>query len=53
MITQIFSGKNDKERRSTVIGADDKPTIIASLLECDSLIRDVSEIELNSDSYSS
>ena len=39
LVTQIFSGKNDKERLSTVIGAADKPTLIASLLECDSLIK--------------
>ena len=28
MITQIFSGKNDKEQYSTVIGTADKPTLI-------------------------
>ena len=39
MITQLFSGKDDKERYSTVIGTADKPTLIASLLECDSLIK--------------
>ena len=39
MITQIFLGKNDKERYSTVIRTADKPTLIASLLECDSLIK--------------
>ena len=33
MITQIFPGKNDKDRYSTVIGTADKPTLIASLLE--------------------
>ena len=39
MITQIFSGKNGKNRHSTVIGTADKPTLIASLLECDALIK--------------
>ena len=39
MITQIFSGKNDKSRYSTVVGTADKPTLIASLLEADSLIK--------------
>ena len=39
MITQIFSGKNDKQRYSTVIGTVDKPTLAASLLETDSLIK--------------
>ena len=39
MITQLFSGKNDKERYSTVSGTADKPTLITSLLECDSLIK--------------
>ena len=39
MITQILSGENDKDWYSTVIGTADKPTLIASLLECDSLIK--------------
>ena len=39
MITQIFSGKNDKDRYSTVIGTAVKPMLIASLLECDSLVK--------------
>ena len=39
MITQIFSGKNDKYRHSTVIGTADKPALAASLLETDSLIK--------------
>jgi hypothetical protein len=39
VITQIFSGKNDKDRYSTAIGTANKPTLIASLLECDSLIK--------------
>ena len=32
IITQVFSGKNDKQRDSTVIGTVDKPTLVASLL---------------------
>ena len=32
IITQVFSGKNDKQRYSTVIGTVDKPTLVASLL---------------------
>ena len=39
MMTQIFSGKNGKDRYSTVIGTADKTTLIASLLECDSLVK--------------
>ena len=39
MITPIFSGKNDKEWYSTAIRTADKPTPIASFLECDSLIK--------------
>ena len=38
-ITQISPGKNDKSRYSTVIGTTDKPTLITSLLECNSLIK--------------
>ena len=39
MITQIFSGKNDKHRYSTVSGTADKPALAASLLEADSLVK--------------
>ena len=39
MITQIFSGKNDKSRYSTVVGTADKQILIASLLEADALIK--------------
>ena len=39
MITQIFSGKTGKSRYSTVIGTADKPNLITSRLECDSLIK--------------
>ena len=40
MTTQIFSGKNGKlPRYSTAISTQDKPTLIASLLEAGSLIK--------------
>ena len=39
MITHTFPGKNERERYSTVIGTADKPTLIAALLECESLIK--------------
>ena len=38
MITQIFSGRIDKERYSTAIGIADKPALAASLLATDSLV---------------
>ena len=39
MTTQIFSGRIDKERYSTVIGTADKPALAASLSATDSLVK--------------
>ena len=39
LLTSVFSGKGDKGNFSMVTGTSNKPTLIASLQECDALVK--------------